>query len=169
MAWCRQATSHYLSQCWPIYLSPYGVTRPQKIKEWGSKMKCLPPFLHLLPWLLNMCLGTCSHYSLDWRNTTNLDPDWTPNLWPNVMGTLFICMICAELGQMLAASAWYLTSSWISVGVVFKYIQWVEEDKCFWLDYLLQINKFSKFHFVKACTILYLMTLRSSGHISKVV
>ena len=29
MAWCRQATSHYLSQCWPRYLSPYGVTGPQ--------------------------------------------------------------------------------------------------------------------------------------------
>ena len=29
MAWCRQATSHYLSQCWPKSLSPYGVTRPQ--------------------------------------------------------------------------------------------------------------------------------------------
>ena len=29
MAWCRQATSHYLSQCWPRSLSPYGVTRPQ--------------------------------------------------------------------------------------------------------------------------------------------
>ena len=27
MAWCRQATSHYLSQCWPRSLSPYGVTR----------------------------------------------------------------------------------------------------------------------------------------------
>ena len=26
MAWCRQATSHYLSQCWPWSLSPYGVT-----------------------------------------------------------------------------------------------------------------------------------------------
>ena len=25
---CRQATSHYLSQCWPRSLSPYGVTRP---------------------------------------------------------------------------------------------------------------------------------------------
>ena len=24
MAWCRQATSHYLSQCWPRPLSPYG-------------------------------------------------------------------------------------------------------------------------------------------------
>ena len=29
MAWCRQATSHYLSQCWPRSLSPYGVIKPQ--------------------------------------------------------------------------------------------------------------------------------------------
>ena len=29
MAWCHQATSHYLSQCWPRCLSPYGITRPQ--------------------------------------------------------------------------------------------------------------------------------------------
>ena len=29
MAWCHQATSHYLSQCWLSSLSPYGVTRPQ--------------------------------------------------------------------------------------------------------------------------------------------
>ena len=29
MAWCRQAPSHYLSQCWLRSLSPYGVTRPQ--------------------------------------------------------------------------------------------------------------------------------------------
>ena len=29
MAWCLQAKSHYLSQCWPRSLSPYGVTRPQ--------------------------------------------------------------------------------------------------------------------------------------------
>ena len=32
MAWCPQATSHYLSQCWPRYLSPYGTTRPQWVK-----------------------------------------------------------------------------------------------------------------------------------------
>ena len=25
MAWCRQATSHYLNQCWPRSLSPYGL------------------------------------------------------------------------------------------------------------------------------------------------
>ena len=33
MAWCRQATSHYLSQCWPRFLSPYGVTRPQWVNS----------------------------------------------------------------------------------------------------------------------------------------
>ena len=29
IVWCRQATSHYLNQCWPKFLPPYGVTRPQ--------------------------------------------------------------------------------------------------------------------------------------------
>ena len=38
MAWCRQATSHYLNQCWPISLSPYGVTRPQWVNSlWPSE------------------------------------------------------------------------------------------------------------------------------------
>ena len=29
MAWCHQAPSHYLSQCWPRLMSPYDVNRPQ--------------------------------------------------------------------------------------------------------------------------------------------
>ena len=33
MAWCRQAPSHYLSQCWPRFLSPYGVNRPPWVKS----------------------------------------------------------------------------------------------------------------------------------------
>ena len=32
MAWCRQATSHYLSQCWPRSLSPGG--------GWGCEVSC---------------------------------------------------------------------------------------------------------------------------------
>ena len=32
MAWCHQATSHYMSQCWLSSLSPYGVARPQWVK-----------------------------------------------------------------------------------------------------------------------------------------
>ena len=35
MAWCRQGTSHYLSQCWPRSMSPYGVTRPQWANYWS--------------------------------------------------------------------------------------------------------------------------------------
>ena len=31
MAWCRQATSHYLNQCWLTYMTPHSVTRPQWI------------------------------------------------------------------------------------------------------------------------------------------
>ena len=34
MAWCRQATSHYLSQCWPRSMSPNGITRP----EWVDRL-----------------------------------------------------------------------------------------------------------------------------------
>ena len=36
LAWCRQATSHYLSQCWPDLprpMSPCGVTRPQWVNK----------------------------------------------------------------------------------------------------------------------------------------
>ena len=33
MVWCRQATSHYLNQCWPRSTSPYGVTRPQWVNS----------------------------------------------------------------------------------------------------------------------------------------
>ena len=37
IAWCRQATSHYLSQCWPRSLSSYGVTRPQWVESFHTK------------------------------------------------------------------------------------------------------------------------------------
>ena len=40
MAWCRQATSHYLSQCWPRSLSPYGATRPQWVKDITPLLEC---------------------------------------------------------------------------------------------------------------------------------
>ena len=33
MIWSRQATSHYLSQCWPEPIVPYGVTRPQWLES----------------------------------------------------------------------------------------------------------------------------------------
>ena len=40
MAWCHQATSHYLSLCWPRPMSPYGVSRPQWVKLWWTYDLC---------------------------------------------------------------------------------------------------------------------------------
>ena len=51
MAWCHPSTSHYLSQCWPKSMSPYGITRAQwveqnyvrqPIKTWERR-----PFYHM--------------------------------------------------------------------------------------------------------------------------
>ena len=38
MAWCHQATSHYLSQSWSRSKWPYGITRPQ----WVNILKLTP-------------------------------------------------------------------------------------------------------------------------------
>ena len=36
MAWCRQATSHYLNQYWPRYPTPYSTTRQQWVNVFNS-------------------------------------------------------------------------------------------------------------------------------------
>ena len=38
MAWCRQATSHYLNRCWPRCMSPNGVTMLQCVKKNRGKL-----------------------------------------------------------------------------------------------------------------------------------
>ena len=52
MAWCHQATSHYLGQCWPrsIYIAPYGVARPQWVKEsnWNVAIRRSHEMHHIL-------------------------------------------------------------------------------------------------------------------------
>ena len=52
MAWCHLAASHYLSQCWPRPLLPYGITRPQwvnTLSHWryccNSKLVIFKPIL----------------------------------------------------------------------------------------------------------------------------
>ena len=41
MAWCHQATSHYLNQCWPRSISPQGVAKPQ----WVNTGKTMPSLI----------------------------------------------------------------------------------------------------------------------------
>ena len=38
MAWCCQATSHFLGQCWPSSMLPYGNTRPQWVESSPSNL-----------------------------------------------------------------------------------------------------------------------------------
>ena len=52
MACCNQATSHYLSQCWPRFMMPYGVTRPQ----WANTV--------------TMIIHVCKH-AADWLQADN--------------------------------------------------------------------------------------------------
>ena len=54
MAWCRQATSHYLSQCWPRSTSPYGIASSQWIK-WSFPE--LPPGKCLFLCMVALPLG----------------------------------------------------------------------------------------------------------------
>ena len=53
--WCLQATSHYLSHCWPRSMLSYGVTGPQWVK---NIIICILPFrqqFHILyKWDLNI-------------------------------------------------------------------------------------------------------------------
>ena len=72
MAWCHQETSHYLSQCWPRSLSPYGQNEsiakglfhwwffPSKFKLHGN-LFLFPP--RWLPWNF-----ACVETWLTWLN-----------------------------------------------------------------------------------------------------
>ena len=50
MAWCHQATSHYLSQCWPRSKSPYGVTRPQWVKWVPQNTTYMLTLVQVMAW-----------------------------------------------------------------------------------------------------------------------
>ena len=65
MAWCCQATSHYLSQCWLSSLSPYGVARPQ----WVNSMR--PDDTYMYQWTMSSLLRVMAcHLSstMTWTN-----------------------------------------------------------------------------------------------------
>ena len=53
MAWCHQATSHYLSQCWPRSMSPNGNTTLQYVKGNYSRVNVL----ELPRWEVKIALG----------------------------------------------------------------------------------------------------------------
>ena len=64
MAWCCQATSHYLGQCWPRSMSLYDVTRPQWVNI-ADEIK-LPQFCtkpSILCWFIYPVIMNSLHQS----------------------------------------------------------------------------------------------------------
>ena len=57
MAWCRQATSHYLNQCWPRSPTPYGVTRPQWVDTLSAIERSLDLLLLSSYWISTPAVG----------------------------------------------------------------------------------------------------------------
>ena len=66
MVCCSQATSHYLSQCWPSSLSPCGVTRPQWVKPcdvWFMQLSTCKVVSETTSTNLHICVvHECSFY-----------------------------------------------------------------------------------------------------------
>ena len=69
MAWCRQATSHYLSYCWPRSMSPYGITRPQWVNPCyqGCLFIFINRYLHYLSFLGTQTVNALSFENLPAR------------------------------------------------------------------------------------------------------
>ena len=60
MAWCHQATSHYLNQCWPRFMSPCGVTRPQWVNSLApGRLGCDFKYVTFCCWYLEYYPWSC--------------------------------------------------------------------------------------------------------------
>ena len=62
MAWCHQATSHYLSKCWLSSLSPYGVARPQWV---NVSFNTLRPRQHGRHFQMHFLEWKCMNFDYD--------------------------------------------------------------------------------------------------------
>ena len=74
MAWCHQATSHYLSQCRPKSLSPYGITSPQWVNACDMGSRPLHKNFAILRHLLSLtrqvvCCTLSCHINTDFMAT----------------------------------------------------------------------------------------------------
>ena len=70
MTWCQQTTNYNLSQCWPSFLSPYGITRPHWLNSplgntsdiiFYVKKECYHSLRGLNVPLPTYCCITCRH------------------------------------------------------------------------------------------------------------
>ena len=111
MAWCRQATSHYLSQCWPRSVSPYGITRPQRVN--------IQHFLQLT--------SPVTLASVD--QVPNLRHHVSPFKWYNYAWHFVSC--CSWCIHFLNHT-YHNFPAWISVIFVMTLVKWFSQISFIW-------------------------------------
>ena len=140
MAWCRQATSHYLSQCWPRSMSPNGVTRPQWVKSIISNYMLWNKFMNTscifaLKWMqqnihddkstlvqvmarchraTSHCLSQCWPRSMSPYGITRLGPSEFNSLWPSdaIWRHRSMSTLAQVMACCLTAPNHYLNQCW---------------------------------------------------------
>ena len=98
MAWCRQAASHYLSQCWPRSLSPHDITRPQRVNVYYQIILNFCTYgdssAVLMLWLLqNVAVATSWHWFRQWFCANRQQAIMCANVDPDHM----VSLDCSEL------------------------------------------------------------------------
>ena len=92
MAWCRLATSHYLNQCWPSSMSPYGITRPQWVNNIETHFKGRYPECHKSSLMLfnNVDPDLCHHMaSLGHNELTHWGWDKMTTIFQTTLSDVF--------------------------------------------------------------------------------
>ena len=140
MAWCHQAASHYLSQCWPRSMLPNGVTRPQ----WVNTLRLTQNGFHVEDDIFR-CI------SLNWNS-------WISNKLSSTYAILSLTDNEPALVQVLARhrTGHYLDRSWpksiMPYGVtrprvMLNYLR--IKKKIFTIYFLYHISKAMMWHIVE--------------------
>ena len=127
MAWCRQAPSHYLNQCWPRSLPPYSITWPQ----WEKLLFFSPLGIDLILnhfhiWHVLMQLS-CSDTSQIWTRYLIGNSNWCLRILqiPENNGTQSVGWVTPPLVILSALMIWNIVArtSVIQILEVMQYLR----------------------------------------------
>ena len=150
MAWCHQATSHYLSQYWPRSMSSYGIVRPYWVNLYGNllvKRLYQAEGQHMTWWhnsmeMFSTSMAFCDENHWSQVDTHNLQSGTKPNLvakmWPLTLGT-----ICAWLPKLIAdviSQFHHSVNTGLNVGSLVKWLPIMVAHTCkldtIWVVYI---------------------------------
>ena len=108
MAWCRQATSHYLSQCWPSSLSPYGVIRPQWVNCFNFIFDLVVPYGITTIWhhWLGYWHVAWWNQAITWTNVPLLSTGTSGTSFSDILNNIQMISLMNMHLIMLSAKCW---------------------------------------------------------------